>query len=119
MTKYPCLTFFKNYVRVAQDIRGALFILYARQRTQKNNNMNRFHRIGQKKSTKNLKKKIGIGPLKVWLSTPIQCFLKIKCESRKTFEGHYLYCLHVKEPKKNNIMKRFHRTGSRSKSYFL
>ena len=76
MTKYPCLTFFKNYVRVAQDIRGALFILYARQRTQKNNNMNRFHRIGQKKSTKNLKKKIGIGPLQICVSTPVRNFFK-------------------------------------------
>ena len=33
------------------------------------------------------------------------------CESRKTFEGPYFSCFHVRERKKNNIVNRFHRIG--------
>ena len=76
---------------------------------KKNNSMNRFHRIGPKKKHKN--KKIGIGPLKVWLSTHVRRVFKIMCESSKTFEKRYFYRMHVKELKKNNSMNRFHQIG--------
>ena len=35
MPKYPFSAFLKNYVRVVEDIRGALFLLYACQRMKK------------------------------------------------------------------------------------
>ena len=63
MFKYPFLVFFKIYFAVANGIRGVLFLMFARQGTQKNNIVNRFHQIGpQKRSTKS--KEFGYGPFK-------------------------------------------------------
>ena len=55
-------------------------------------------------------KKIGFVPFRNMPKYPYSgFFLKIMWEPLETFEGPYLSCLHIKEPKKNKSSTPFHR----------
>ena len=57
-----------------------------------------------------------LGLLETCLNTPVRAFFKIMWEPLETIQGHYLTCLHVKEPKKNKSSAPFHQIAPQTEA---
>jgi len=82
--------------------------MFGCQRSQKNNIVNRFHRITPQKTSMKLKK-IGFGAFKHVQVPMFGGFSKLCASRLRHSRGAISHVWTSKKPKKNNIVNRFHR----------